>query len=217
MICKQCGASNKDGSGFCSACGAVLRAESPKKQKMNQEMTDLLDKVAEYWRWIIAVIALFALLFGILNICCGLPVYQVKKDGGERETNLVTVSLVSTNLRRSGGRFGAGIVGNVLVGISNLAVAGVGVLYFLKKERNLTYYDQYIAKVIKTDEPAFLMGVAGAGGVVIQMILYLLCGVPEGVITTGISVGVHWLSWVALVLYGGLIAVSVLVKRREAK
>lgn len=216
MICKQCGASNKDGSGFCSACGAAIQAESPKKQKLNQEMTDLLDKVSEYWRWIIAAFAVVVFILGIMNLFCALPVFEVARQNGQVARDYVSVSTASEHLRTGNSSFALGIIANILFGLTNLTVAGVGVFYFLKKERNLTYYDQYIAKFIKTDEPAFLMGVAGAGTAVIQIVLYMLCGVKESVLSTGVSVGVHWLNWVALVLYGGLIALSILMKKKEA-
>ena len=95
-----------------------------------------------------------------------------------------------------------------LLVLSMLAAAAIGILYFLKEKNNMPYYDQFIAKNLKGFSPRLAMGVIGAAGAVLQFILMMLSGVE--VMGMSASVSVHWLTWVSLVIYGGIAVVDYL-------
>ena len=221
MFCNKCGASCADGAKFCNSCGNPLQAapQAPQQPVYQQpaQSTDFVGTLKKNWTMIIAIVAAFALLMGILTTFCILEVPVTAKGGGETETEYGTVEETSDALKLLDGSFAMGIVGNILFGVICLAVGATGILYFLKAKKGMPYYDQFIAKYIKTDNPAFIMGAAGVVGAVVQFVLFLLCGVEKSLFgyKISVSVGVPWLTWVALVVFAALAAVDKFVLNKK--
>ena len=102
-----------------------------------------------------------------------------------------------------------GVLGNILFGLINLVIGAVGILYFLKNQMNMPYYDNFVVKFLKVKEPAFLMGVAGAVGALVKFVCYKLVDVGPT------SLNVHWITWVLLVVYVVLAVVDKFVVNKK--
>ena len=102
-----------------------------------------------------------------------------------------------------------GVLGNILFGLINVVIGAVGILYFLKNQMNMPYYDNFVVKFLKVKEPAFLMGVAGAVGALVQFVCYKLVDVGPT------SLNVHWITWVLLVVYVVLAVVDKFVVNKK--
>lgn len=216
MFCPNCGAACDEGAMFCASCGNSMQPQVPQQPVQANGFVGILKK---NWTMIIAVVAAFALLMGILTTFCILEVPATAKAAGYSETEYGTVSDISDALEALDGSFAGGIIGNILFGLINLAIAGVGALYFLKQKKNMPYYDRFAAKFLKGKSPALVMGAAGAAGAVVQFILYLISGVSKSYfgVQMSVSVGVPWLTWVALVIYAALAAVDFLLVNKKEK
>ena len=206
MFCKYCGAQLEDGSAFCSKCGGNLaqpaaaqpQAAQPKPQK-TVAAGDILELVKTNLHYILAGIAVLAFIWGILNV---FSVFHIKGKVsflGRSESQYVSVA-------ESEGLSGIAMVyvGNIIFGLACLAIAAIGVLYFLKKFKNMPYYDQFIASKLKY-RPAFMMGALGVVGALLQMIMYLFCG--EKMYGMRASVSVNWTTWLLLVIFA-IVAVA---------
>ena len=160
-------------------------------------MNDFNNTVKKNLHTILAVIAVIAFIWGILNIFSVFEVNAKISINGRSDTNTVSVSDCK-NMDGSAMLY----VGNILFGLANLAVAAIGILYFLKITQNKPFYDQYIGSKLKF-RPGFLMGAIGA---VLQVICYLFCGSSESAmgITAKASIGVSWTTWMMLVIFAGV-------------
>ena len=224
MFCPNCGANCEDGAVFCGSCGNAIQPQAPQQPayqapQQPAQATDFVGVLKKNWTMIIAAVAVFALLMGILTTFCILEAPATAKAAGYSETEYGTVSDISDALEALDGSFAGGIIGNILFGLINLAIAGVGALYFLKQQKNMPYYDQFVGKFLKGMSPALVMGAAGAIGAVLQFILYLISGASKSFFGAKISVSVSvpWLTWVALVIYVALAAVDYLLVNKIEK
>ena len=224
MFCPNCGAACDDGAVFCGSCGNAMQPQAPQQPayqapQQTAQATDFVGILKKNWTIIIAAVAVFALLMGILTTFCILEAPATAKAAGYSETEYGTVSDISDALEALDGSFAGGIIGNILFGLINLAIAGVGALYFLKQQKNMPYYDQFVGKFLKGMSPALVMGAAGAAGAVVQFILYLISGVSKKYfgVKMSVSVSVPWLTWVALVIYAALAAVDFLLVNKKQK
>ena len=235
MFCTNCGNQFQDGTAFCPNCGTPVNAapQQPAQPVYQQPVQpqqpvyqqpvyqqpapqqaapagDFAGMMKKNMALILAIIGVFAALMFILNTFQILDISATVSANGESETASGPVSDVED--------FALGVIGNVVMGLCSLAAGAIGILYFLKEKNNMPYYDQFIAKNLKGMSPAFIMGVIGAIGVVLQVILFLMEG--ESTSFMGVEVSVtywpNWLSWVALVIYGGLAAVDKFVVNKKA-
>lgn len=115
------------------------------------------------------------------------------------ETEYTEFSEIVEGFDELGDSFIAGVIGTVLFGLINIIIAAAGVFYFLKYKSNMPYYDQFIAKNIKVDDPTLLIGAVGAGAALLQVILVSACEVDF--LGANVNVSVHWLTWVAFAVY----------------
>ena len=218
MICPHCNAACEENTAVCNACGGALQEKMSKVEELKQKVTPYLEKyleaMKEYWSLVMVAVSALAVVMGVLNLFCLLKVYQVT-EVTDVDRGFVLISEATKNLKIMGGSFAVGIIGNILYGLICLVIGAAGVLYFLKKYRNMPYYDQFIGKYIKTAEPAFLMGVAGVGATVLQVISYLLCCISRKDPFTRVVVGVHWLTWVMFLVFGVFAATAFLLKKKE--
>lgn len=191
MFCKYCGTSCE--TGVCPDCAA--KQAQPKVQ--TQPFGNL--------HLILAAVAALALIWGILNVFSVFHVNACVSASGMSQTNYVSVSDAADAMKSYDSSAATIYIGNILFGLTNLAVAAVGVLYFLKVTQNKPFYDQFIGSKIKF-RPAFLMGLLGAAGALLQVIMYLFCsaGGSSWGVRLNVSFGVNWTTWVLLVAFVGL-------------
>ena len=97
---------------------------------------------------------------------------------------------------------GMGYVGLILFGIINLAIAAFGVLYYLQ----IRTVKKDFFPFLKGKSPLALVGLAGTVGAIAQILLMFTTGLSESIMgmSAGISIGVHWSTWLSLILYGAL-------------
>lgn len=216
MFCKYCGAQLEDGSAFCNKCGGNLSAapaqskpQAQPKEKKPVNVGDILEIIKANLHYIIAGIAVIALIFGILNLFSVFHIKGKVSGWGYKESQYVSVG-------DSEGMGGIAMVyvGNILFGLALLAIAAVGALYFLKKFMNMPYYDQFIAKFVKF-RPTFMMGALGVVGAILQMIFYLFC--RESFMGVKVTVGVNWTTWLLLIVFAAVFAFDMLVLGKEEK
>lgn len=215
MFCTKCGQSVDDNAAFCTNCGTPITAKQepvapqsvesqepvapqpqpvePQPETENAPAPVTIDfskvkVVNPYWHLILGGIAVFAAIWGLLNVFC---VFHVRAAG-----EYMSVSDFADDL---GGGAAFVYIGNILFGLLNLAAAAVGILYFLKVNNKVPYYDQYIGRMLPF-RPGFMMGIAVAGGAFLQMFTYLFCRI----VAWHDKLGVNWTTWVILVIFGGL-------------
>lgn len=226
MFCSNCGAQCAEGTKFCQSCGNPLTAApapaasaAPKapKAKGNAVLGNLAPSIRPFLAIILAVVAVLALVLFVLNTFSILEIPATAKLMGEKNTDYGKVSEIAEAWKAMDKSLACVYIGNILFGLVNLAIAAVGALYFLKKQSNMPYYDQFVGKYLKVKNPAFYMGAAGVAGVLLQVIFFAFCGVSESAwgVTVKMTVGVPWLSWVALAIYAVVGAMGILVFNNE--
>ena len=196
MFCSKCGAQCADDAVFCGSCGNSLKGDAQKPAAAAQPV-DVAAAVKKNMNYIMVAIGAVAALLGLL-IMFGIFEPSVTIWG----------QTVSGPMSQIDGNF-MGVLGNILFGLINLVIGAVGILYFLKNQMNMPYYDNFVAKYLKVKEPAFLMGVAGAVGALVQFVCYKLVDVGPT------SLNVHWITWVLLVVYAALAVVDKFVLNKK--
>ena len=195
MFCPKCGAQCADDAVFCGSCGNSLKGDAQKPAA--SQPVDVAAAVKKNMSYIMVAIGAVAALLGLL-IMFGIFEPSVTIWG----------QTVSGPMSQIDGNF-MGVLGNILFGLINLVIGAVGILYFLKNQMNMPYYDNFVAKYLKVKEPAFLMGVAGAVGALVQFVCYKLVDVGPT------SLNVHWITWVLLVVYAALAVVDKFVLNKK--
>ena len=196
MFCPKCGAQCADDAVFCGSCGNSLKGDAQKPAAAAQPV-DVAAAVKKNMSYIMVAIGAVAALLGLL-IMFGVFEPSVTIWG----------QTVSGPMSQIDGNF-MGVLGNILFGLINLVIGAVGILYFLKNQMNMPYYDNFVVKFLKVKEPAFLMGVAGAVGALVQFVCYKLVDVGP------VSLNVHWITWVLLVVYAALAVVDKFVLNKK--
>ena len=196
MFCPKCGAQCADDAVFCGSCGNSLKGDAQKPAAAAQPV-DVAAAVKKNMNYIMVAIGAVAALLGLL-IMFGVFEPSVTIWG----------QTVSGPMSQIDGNF-MGVLGNILFGLINLVIGAVGILYFLKNQMNMPYYDNFVVKFLKVKEPAFLMGVAGAVGALVQFVCYKLVDVGPT------SLNVHWITWVLLVVYVVLAVVDKFVVNKK--
>ena len=196
MFCPKCGAQCADDAVFCDSCGNSLKGDAQKPAAAAQPV-DVAAAVKKNMIYIMVAIGAVAALLGLL-IMFGIFEPSVTIWG----------QTVSGPMSQIDGNF-MGVLGNILFGLINLVIGAVGILYFLKNQMNMPYYDNFVVKFLKVKEPAFLMGVAGAVGALVQFVCYKLVDVGPT------SLNVHWITWVLLVVYVVLAVVDKFVVNKK--
>ena len=196
MFCPKCGAQCADDAVFCGSCGNSLKGDAQKPAAAAQPV-DVAAAVKKNMSYIMVAIGAVAALLGLL-IMFGVFEPSVTIWG----------QTVSGPMSQIDGNF-MGVLGNILFGLINLVIGAVGILYFLKNQMNMPYYDNFVVKFLKGKEPSFLMGVAGAVGALVQFVCYKLVDVGPT------SLNVHWITWVLLVVYVVLAVVDKFVVNKK--
>lgn len=204
MFCKYCGSPCE--TGVCPDCAAKQAQPQTQPQQPQQPQAQPLQLgVKNYLHLIVAFIAVLALVWGVLNVFCVFHVNANVSAMGLSESNYVSVSDAADAMDSYDSSAVTIYIGNILFGLANLAVAAIGILYFLKVSQNKPYYDQFIGSKIKF-RPAFLMGLLGAVGAILQVIMYLFCsaGGSSWGVKMKVSFGVNWTTWMMLVIFVGI-------------
>lgn len=186
---------------------------------------------------VIAIIAIFALIVGFAHTFCmvELPV-SVSADVDTSSMGLtgdmaidvdgsITVFSATPGLlseafdvadRATKGlideSFAMGYVGLILFGLANLVIAAIGVLFYLRARFNNPLYDQTIGRICKCKTPAVIIGLTGVAAALLEILFLCFVGIEEeaGGASASLSIGVHWLTWVSLFIYGALAASQLL-------
>ena len=177
----------------------------------------------------VALLAIFALVVGIMHTFClvDLPI-SVNADidmegveiGGSVGGINVSAGLIADayDLAEEASEgmidesFTMGYVGLIIFGIANLLIAVIGVLYYLRARSNNPLYEQFFGSFTKGKSPVFIIGVIGAAAALLEIVCMWFVGFEESAMgqSAGMSVGVHWVTWVALAIYGGMAAYQLL-------
>lgn len=231
MFCKNCGAQIADNAKFCGVCGAsqaetaapVAPAAPAAPVNPNSasasagaaiNLGSLADKIKVYTKFILLGIVVFALILSIMNLFNTYDVKVTASLGGMKQS--LTQPVKNLFEKEADGKFTLILIGNILFGLANLAIAAVSVLYFLKDNNNNDLYDKFVAKYTKGMTPLFLIGIVGAGSALIDVLCYLLCKATiEGVVKY--TAAAHWTTWVALFLYAGCAALDFFVLNPKKK
>lgn len=210
MFCKNCGSPCNDDAKFCKNCGTALQ-EAPQAAPAaaapaTVNLNSVTAAIKKYMTFILVGIAVLALILSIMNLFSTFDVAATVSAGDEKETESGPIKDMFED--ETDGAFTMALIGNILFGISNLAIAAVGVLYFLQKNFNIDIYNKFVTKVIKDETPAFMIGVVGAGAALIQIIFYALCKYEYSFwgFEVAVTIAAHWTTWVALFLYAALAA-----------
>ena len=168
MFCNKCGAQVADGAQFCNSCGNNLQAAPAQSIDFTAVLKNSMTKI-------IAIIALFALVIGCMNLFCTLnPGIFLTEDDVELkdlgyETNFsISLAQMTWNEDES---YAAIIIGNILFGLAGIAAAVVGISYYLKKNANGTTYDKLFGKI--NMRPGLLVAALGIVGALLQVVMYM--------------------------------------------
>ena len=173
---------------------------------------------------IVALVAIFALIAGVMNLFCmvDLPVSVSAELDEEMTEGLMDIDGTVGGVTVSAGllseafdladdmgvdaSFTMGYVGLILFGLINIAIAAVGILYYLRARNNLPLYEQFFGGIVKGQSPAALLGIVGVVGCILQILCMMFVGIDESMQgqSAAISVGVPCITWVALAIYGAL-------------
>lgn len=231
MFCTKCGAQFADGSAFCPTCGNPVNAapQQPVQPQYQQPAyqqpvyqqpapqvapAGAMD-LQKIWHMVIAGFAALALIVGFLSLFSILEMPVTIEVGSYKmmDAEYGEVSDIAKIYDNADKSFFLGYLANIIMGLTCLAAAAVGILYFLKQQMNMPYYDQFIGKNLKGLTPGMIAGAAAAAGCVLQFILLLLAGFSED--GASMSVGAPWITWVVLVLGAGLAAVDYFVVNKK--
>lgn len=197
MFCNKCGAQLPDDAQFCNACGNNLQAAPA-------QSIDFVAILKKNMTKIVAVIALFALVIGCMNLFSALNPGAFPEEG-DASFNSSLAAMVETFEDES---FAAVYIGNILFGLACLVAAVVGISYYLKKVAKDGTYDKLFGKI--NMRPGLLMGVLGTVGALLQVVMYLLKEEFYGV-----KLGVHWMTWVSLGIFVLLAAADILTAKKK--
>ena len=264
MFCTKCGSQCADNAAFCTTCGAPMNAAPQQpvyqqpaapqqpvyQQPAPQPVAQIAPATAHQKKMavILAILAVFALVVGILHTFClvdlpmsmdvdvetkslmgGYDDYDYDDYGmGMSMSSLVPSVEIDGSIgdiyvspgilselfdlldSASGGMvdasFSMGYVGLIVFGVINLLIAVVGILFYLRARSNNGLYDQFFGSFIKAKSPALILGIAGVAACLIQIVCMWFTGfeIEQMGMSLGVSVGVHWITWIALIAYGAL-------------
>ena len=213
MYCKRCGAPTGSDAQLCRECA---RGSRPVRRKPK----GFLYTVKAYMPLIVLAMALIALVFGILNMCSAFKVLGISTNGEERITEYGTAKEMDELLSYMESSFGAGYAGNIIFGLFCLLAAAVGVLYALKRTMNLPFYSMFVGRFVGFNGgPGFVVGALVVIGGLLQNLFYAFCRAEMSLLTLTVTVkaGVHWTTWVIMVLFGGLLVLDLMLPKKKKR
>ena len=206
MFCKNCGAAIADDARFCMGCGTPVEtpaqpaaAAQPAAPAQPATVADPVASIKKIMHFIVAGIATLALIMAIINL---FGTYDVSASFMGQSASGPVSDLYETSTML--------LLANILYGLFSLAIAGVGVLYFLKGMLKLDLYDKFVGKLVNGllgkflsgDGILALIGAVGATAGILQLLMYLIAN-PSPFEQVSISVSLNWTSWLMLVVYIG--------------
>lgn len=190
-FCESCGTPYEEGTTFCSGCGKNLGgAPAPKKAVDNSP----IGMVKQYLMIIVAVVAVFALIAGIMNLFATYDVDVTAEYGGYEATNSGALS----DLREdSDDMYTMYILSTYLMGIVGLATAGLA---------GYTAYLLY-SKAAGSKKFFSLTGLVGTAGSALALILAFI-GRTEEMYGASATLSINFTYFVMLILCGALLALD---------
>lgn len=218
MFCPKCGKQLNDDARFCGACGTSINGDAPAKPAAPAapaapfSVKAVVDQLKQYKALFILAFAVLAFIIAIPHLTSNFDITATVSYGGRSQSASGPVADIIES-----GEYPLLLVGNLLFGLGNLAIAAIGVLLFLKEFKNLPLYDNYVAKFVKLS-PLCVIGVVGTVTACAQILSYMFSGESETFFgqTISYSFAAHWTTWFFLFVYGGLIALDKLVLNKKA-
>lgn len=161
---------------------------------MSQNTTITTKNLTKY---ILIGVAVVALILAAMNLFGLSKMTATMSGGGEKMQEQVSYSELKQLLGDSA--FPCKL-GNILFGIVNLIIAATGFLHFTKDPNG--------------KRPVFRMGLLGAIGAVLQILLYALC--TSSGMGLKLTVTPHWTTYFGLVLSIGCIVADKFFLRKES-
>ena len=204
MFCSKCGKQNPDGAAFCDGCGNQLNAAPAAPQQPVYQQPPVAPQqpapgyyqqparpaapggnpLKQYLHFILGGLAVLAFLIGLLtmfgvfdvNMTASASASVFGQNIDESKTDYASLSEATEALEDLDKSAFTLIAGNILCGLLFLVAAAIGVLYFLKINNNMPYYDHPVVQKLLAGQlagrPALAMGATGALGALLQVLLY---------------------------------------------
>lgn len=173
----------------------------------NSQPFPIVEMCKKYYKFILAGLALFALILAIVNFTGSYDVKATAKFGDYKQSSSGPVSDLYDE-----DEFAMLTIGSYIFALGMLAAAAVAVLGALKAF-NVSNVVDNVLKGNKEFKELFLFGIIGAIASVIQIVSYFL-SVQES-FGAKISVSAPWFSWVVLLISAGIIAFDKMVVNKR--
>lgn len=221
MICTRCGNNCPDGIAYCNHCGNPMQsAQQPVyqqpvyQQPMYQQPVyqqpvqkppyvppvyqplkfDASKPLKQYSHIICLVISVIALVVGLLT---------------------ATTLLWGTDFDQTADLFGGAFlyIANILYGILSLVMFAMGLLYVLKKFSNQPFYDQFVGKLIRLEDPTFVICAIGVlAGLMQWAIFFVASGIA---MEFEVTLDTHWVNGLATAVYAVIGAANLVAQGKK--
>lgn len=187
-FCPKCGTPYEEPATFCTGCGNSLSAPAAPTAAGSNEAAKI---VKQYLKIIIAVVAAFALLMGILNLFGTYNVSATAEFFGQKETTEVELSELREDAPDEAMMF---VLSSYALGLVSLAVAGLAGYSFYLVHTNAAGSKKFFSL-------AALVGTIGSA----VALLMALFGSNIEYMGIEMKMGVNFSYWLMLILCGAML------------
>ncbi len=186
-FCPKCGTPYEEPATFCTGCGNALSAPAASTASSNNEV---VKTVKQYLKVIIAVVAAFALLIGIMNLFGMYDVSASAEAFGQKVNNEAPLSELREDAPDEAMAF---ILSGYALGLVGLAVAGLAGYSFYLVHTNAAGSKKFFS----------LAALVGTIGSAVALVLALF-GSSIEIMGVDMKLGVNFSYWLLLILCGAM-------------